>query len=175
MLDLDDNRWNELKGGYRIPFDPRPFLARFEAGEVTNDDWYQFWGELYHQGDVGEASYGAVPHLVRIYRQRGQIDYNTYGLVATIELARAQGKNPEVPDWQRQSYFAAIQELALLGLSEIERAKDPEDIRGILSILAIWKGARTYGRFVIDYSEEELLELEDTFHSERRNQPPFVT
>ncbi len=123
---------------------------------------------------IGTSS-GEIPHLVRIYRQRGQIDYNTYGLVATIELARAQGKNPEVPDWQRQSYFAAIQELALLGLSEIDRAKDPEDIRGILSILAIWKGARTYGRFVIDYSEEELLELEDTFHSERRNQPPFVT
>jgi hypothetical protein len=175
MLDLDDNRWNELKGGYRAPFDPRPFLAKFEAGKVADEDWYEFWGELYHQGDVGEASYATVPHLVRIYRQQAQINYNTYGLVATIELARAKGNNPDVPDWQKQSYFAAIEELAHLGITEIERANDPEDIRAILSILAIWKGARTYGRFAIECSEDELLELEDAFQSAPDEQPPSVT
>jgi hypothetical protein len=175
MLDLNDKRWSKLKGGYRIPFDPRPFLAKFEVGKVTDKDLYEFWGDLYHQGDVGDASYAAVPHLVRIYRQQGQLNYNTYGLVATIELARGKGNNPDVPDWQKQGYFAAVQELAQLGTTEIERAKDPEDIRAILSILAIWKGAYTLGRFAINYSEEELSELEDTFQSASGNEPPSET
>ncbi len=160
MLDLNDNRWESLKGGYRVPFDPRPFLEKFEAGKNTDDDWHEFWGEIHHQGDVGEASYAAVPHLVRIYRMRGAINWNTYAIVATIELARAQGKNPDVPDWLAESYFAAIQDLAQLGLAEVERAEDLEDIRAILSVLAIWKGTRTHGRFLLIYSEEELLGLE---------------
>ena len=160
MLNLNDNRWQSLKGGYRVPFDPRPFLEKFEAEKNTADDWHEFWGGIHHQGDVGEASYAAVPHLVRIYRKRGILNWDTYAIVATIELARAQGKNPDVPDWLAEDYFAAIQKLAQLGLTELERATDPEDIKAILSILAIWKGAHTHGRFLLIYSEEELLDLE---------------
>jgi hypothetical protein len=160
MLDLNDKRWRDLKGGYRLPFDPRPFLEKFEAGNDTDDGWYEFWGEIHHQGDVGEASYAAVPHLVRIYRERGTINWNTYAIVATIELARAQGKNPDVPDWLAGDYFAAIQELAQHGLAELGRAKDLVDIHAILSILAIWKGARIHGRFLLIYSEEDLSDLE---------------
>jgi len=35
-----------------------------------------------------------VPHLVRIYRERRVLDWNTYAMVATIELARDSKKNP---------------------------------------------------------------------------------
>jgi hypothetical protein len=105
-------------------------------------------------------SYAAVPHLVRIYRQRGTINWNTYSIVATIELARTQGKNPGVPNWLAEAYFAAIQELAQSGLGEIESARNPDEIQAILSILAIWKGARIHGKFLLIYSEEELLEIE---------------
>ncbi len=81
-------------------------------------------------------------------------------MVAIIELARGQGKNPQVPDWLEESYRRAIQELAEIGTVEILRAKDPEDIRAILSILAIARGARTHAKFLLEYSAEELLELE---------------
>jgi len=118
------------------------------------------WENLHHQGGVGEASYAAVPHLVRIYRLRGGTDWNTYAMVAIIELARGNGKNPQVPEWLEEGYSRAIQELAEIGAAEVLRAKDPEDIRAILSILAIAKGARTHARFLLNYSAEELLELE---------------
>jgi hypothetical protein len=49
----------------------------------------------------------------------------------------------------------------MTGLDEIPHANDIETIRGILSIIAIWKGARTYARFIIDFSEDELNELEN--------------
>jgi|SRR5690242_5861748 hypothetical protein len=160
MLNFDDERWDGLRGGYRIPFDPRPSLLRLEVGTDVDGAWHELWEELHHQGDVGEASYAAVPHLVRIHGQRGFVDWNTYGIVATIELARGQGKNPAVPKWLEEDYFDAIQELAKLGSVEVLRAEGRVAVRAILGILAIAKGARTHGRFLVDYSEEELLDIE---------------
>ncbi len=160
MIGLDDERWNGLKAGYRVPFDPRPLLLKLDAGTDVETVWHELWGELYHQGDVGEASYAAVPHLVRIYRQRGVLDWNSYAIVAIIELARGRGKNLDVPTWLEDSYFNALRELAEIGMAEYSRAKEPDEIRAILSVLAIQKGARVHAKFLVDYSEEELLDLE---------------
>lgn len=73
MLSFADKRWSDLKGGYRMKFDPRPFLSSIETDEDTDAAWHELWEELHHQGDVGDASYAAVPHLVRIPRLRGVI------------------------------------------------------------------------------------------------------
>ncbi len=161
MLSFDDERWNRLAGGYRTRFDPRPFLKELESNNETKDARHQLWENLHHQGDVGEASYAAVPHLVRIHRQGGTIDWNTYAIVAVIELARGNAKNPKVPEWLNEDYFQAIQDLAKVGSVELLRAQDSEDIRAILSVLAISKDARTHARFLLNYSEDELIELED--------------
>jgi hypothetical protein len=160
MFSLDDRRWQTLEGGYRTQFDPRPSLSKLDANKDTNAAWHDLWEGLRHQGDVGEASYAAVPHLVRIYRKGGVIGWNTYAIVAVVELARDEGKNPQVPKWLEQDYFQAIRDLAELGAVEVLQAKNPEEIRAILSILAISAGARTHAKFLIDYSAEELLEME---------------
>ena len=161
MLNLDDKRWTELKGGYRVPFDPRQLLRRLESGTDIQRCWQELWQELYHQGDVGEASYAAVPHLVRIYQNRGKIDWNTYAIVTSIELARYVGKNPDVPSWLLQGYEDAINSLAMTGLGELPHANEKESIRSILAVIAIWKEVRTYARIIIDFSEDELNELEN--------------
>jgi len=159
MLSLDDERWSSLNGGYRVPFDPRPLLRKLEAGEDVQAVWDGLWQGLHHHGDVGEASYAAVPHLVRIHQQRGVVDWNTYAIVATIELARGIGTNPEVPAWLDEGYQEAIHQLAETGLRELPHAEGKEAIRSILGILAIWKGARTYGLVLSAFSEDELQEL----------------
>jgi hypothetical protein len=160
MLSLDNKRWSDLKGGYRTQFDPRPLLTSLENKKDLKTTWDELWENLHHQGDVGEASYAAVPHLVRIYRLTGTLDWNTYAIVAIIELARGPGKNPPVPEWLEEDYSRAIQELAEIGAADIQQAKDLEGVRAILSILAISKGARIHAKFLLNYSEEELLELE---------------
>jgi len=126
----------------------------------VKEAWHELWEELHHQGDVGEASCAAVPHLVRIHGERKLDDWNTDALVAVIELARGKGENPEVPEWLKEEYFSAIRDLAKLGSTEILRAKDPEEVRAILSILALAKGARTHARFLLEYSEEEMIAFE---------------
>jgi hypothetical protein len=159
MLSLEDPRWTQLAAGYRLPFDPRPLLARLETESDPGPVWRELWDELHHQGDVGEASYAAVPHIVRIYRHRGAIDYNAYAIVAIIELARDRGKNPHLPDWLKGGYLDAIKSLAEAGVSDLPRATDHDTSRAILSILAIEKGLREHGRLLINYSESELTDL----------------
>lgn len=164
-MDLNDPRWADLKGGYGLPFDPRPILRRLEDGSDVQGAWRQLWQELHHQGDVGDASYAAVPHLVRIHRARGVPDWNTYAIVATIDLARDRSGNPPVPSWLGAEYAGAIERLAELALSELPRATDVETTRSMLSILALWKGARTYARVLVELSEDEIVELD---HDDRR-------
>ncbi len=146
-------------------FDPRPLLNNLQTGKDLENTWHELWEELYHQGDVGEASYAVVPHLVRIHQSRGVPDWNTYAIVATIELARGQGNNPQLPEWLKKGYFQAIQELAATAVTQLPQVEDSEHLRAILSILAINKGARIYGRLLLIYSEEELLEFESSFGS----------
>lgn len=119
-----------------------------------------FWEELHHQGDIGEASFAAVPFLVRSYQERGALDWNTYAIVAIIELARKDGKNPDVPQWISGDYFQAIGQLAEIGTTEVLKAKTAEDVRAILSIIAITRGLRIHGKLLVNYSEDELVDIE---------------
>jgi hypothetical protein len=65
MLTLDDPRWQQLLGGYKVPFDPRPLLAEIER-DPSGKNWGLLTEELFHQGDLGDASYAAVPQIARI-------------------------------------------------------------------------------------------------------------
>jgi hypothetical protein len=160
MLSFNDERWEHLTGGYKVPFDPRPSLRKLESRQDTAAAWEELWEELHHQGDVGDASYAAVPELVRIHRMGGAADWNLYAIVAIIELARTESRNPELPEWLREDYFRSIQVLAEIGTTEILPAKDTETKRAILGVIAIAKGLRTHAKFLVEYTEDELLEME---------------
>ena len=149
-----------MTGGYKTPFDPRPLLKRLETDSDTTNVWHELWDELHHQGDVGEASFATVPFLVKRYRERGVLDWNTYAIVAIIELARNEGNNPDVPQWIADEYFQAIRILAEIGTTEVLRAETAEDVCAILSVIAIEKGLRGHGKFLLNYSEDELIDIE---------------
>jgi hypothetical protein len=53
-----------------------------------------------------------------------------------------------------------LRELARLGLDELPRAREPESVQSILALLAIVYGARTYGRILAEFTEDEILEFE---------------
>jgi hypothetical protein len=168
MLSFDDPRWAGLTAGYKVAIDLRPLLHRLASAEDPSAAWDELWQELHHQGDIGEGSFVAVPHLVRIHRDRGTPDWNTYGLVSTIELARGKNGNPDVPAWIRADYERAIQDLAGVGLLDFPKVTDPEGVRSILALLALAKGARAYGHILLEFSEDELKELEEQAFGEER-------
>lgn len=91
---------------------------------------------------MDEASFAAVPQLVHIGRRRGGFDWNTYAIVATIELARAKNGNPDVPDWLHDDYFEGLKQLAESGLRQIKETEDKEEVGLVLAIIALWKGCK---------------------------------
>jgi hypothetical protein len=161
MLDLSDERWASMRAGYRVPVDVRPLIERLETGADTAV-WAEIWQELYHQGDVGEASYAAIPHLARIYRASGVLDWNTFAIAATIDLARDSPTNPSVPDWLREGYERALDDLARLAIVQLaDLSGDPNLTRSALSLVALRHGARTHARLLVEFSDDEVRELLD--------------
>ncbi|HUO15822.1 MAG TPA: hypothetical protein VMX38_12610 [Verrucomicrobiae bacterium] len=106
------------------------------------------------------SSYAAVPELVRIHRTRRLSGWDVYAIVGWIELCRGRGQNPELPTWLAKDYFAAIHELAQIGARELDNLTDLAEIRSVLGILALSKGARVYGELLLNYSEKEPLDYD---------------
>ena len=47
-----------------------------------------------------------------------------------------------------------------MGTEDILSAEESEAKRAILGVIAIAAGVRTHGKFLVEYSEDELLEME---------------
>lgn len=156
MLALDDKRWETLRGGYRTPYNPAAALRKLESNDETETIWEEFWNELHHQGDVDQASYAVVPHLVRIQKVRMDLGWNFYSLISTIEIERHRNGNPAILKWLEPEYAAAWKEILEIGGRHIVTANTPELIQGILSVLSIAKGFRIYGEVICHYNEDEL-------------------
>lgn len=156
MLPLDDPRWRELKGGYGVPYDASSALRRLERG---GEAWDELWRELYHQGAVGEASYAAVPHLVRIAKRLPARDWNLYALAATIEVERHRKTNPPLPDWLAQAYRMAWQDLLELALDDLRHVEDALTLRSILGAVALAKGSLKLGAMISQCDESEIDEI----------------
>jgi len=58
-----------------------------------------------------------------------------------------------------EDYLRAIRELAEIGTAEISRTEERDAVRAILGVIAIAKGLRTHGKFLVGYSEGEMLDF----------------
>lgn len=154
---MDDPVWEALHGGYRVSYDPRPALAKLPTADPAAA-WAELWQELHHQGDVGDASYAAIPALVERYADVATLDWNLYALAAVIELARRGGDNPAIPDWLIPSYRSAWSELERRAQAELPAATDPVLIDSIIAVLAVAKGRSALAAMALmDESERQDL------------------
>jgi hypothetical protein len=156
MLPLGDPKWKKLKGGYRKPYDPCGALSRLQHDRGA---WEELWEHLHHQGKVGESSYAAVPHLVRIAKEWTKRDWNLYSLVSVIEVERHRKENPPIPDWLEDSYAVAWHELLDLALEDIRRAEDRNTIRSILGAIALAKRLLKLGALISMSTDSEIDEI----------------
>jgi hypothetical protein len=97
---------------------------------------------------------------VRLYRERRNFDWNTYAIVGVIELARDNGKNPKVPKWLEKDYSQSIRDLAEIGATEVLRTKKQKRFGQYLAFLRFSQALEPHAKFLIDYSADELLEME---------------
>ena len=160
MIQLNDSKWKELEGGYRTPYDASIALKRL--GETNNleevdEILAELWDELHHQGDVGLASYFAVPHLIRITREKGTVNSSVLGLIAVIEVQRHK-KNPQIPKEYLKHYLDFLNQIPEL----IELAKnsewDLEFTATALSALAASKGQIKVAEALLNFDDEDVLD-----------------
>jgi hypothetical protein len=154
----DDDRWAGLTGGYRRVYDPRKAIRRLAEGDSSA--WEELWQELHHQGDVGEASYAALPALTRVHRDRAVSDWNIYALAVLIEVARHNPGNPPVPTWMLRSYEAAWRDLEMMALNELPQATGDDLIHSLFAALAVAKGRPTLARMAM-LTEDERRQMLD--------------
>lgn len=157
-MDLYDPRWADLEGGYRFPFDPRPSLRTLQTSPEDPAAWEDLWENLHHQGDVGEASYAALPHLARIAEIGRGLDWNPFALASTIEAARLQDRNPPVPDWLVDEYSAGIISLLATACRALEGASDETHTRSLIELVALAKGLPLLAH-AATFPEEDLEDL----------------
>jgi len=162
MILLSDQRWKDFDGGYRDKYDASVPLSLLED-EVGGLDfiWSELWENLHHQGDVGIASYAAIPHIARIIQGRGIFNFNPFALAVTIELARGRGQNPELPDWLREEYNQALWDMAEYGCDNLSKGWDAGILKSVLALVAIIKGSRDLGELIIEVDagyEKDLLD-----------------
>ena len=160
MIELNDKRWQEFEGGYRIPYDASIALKKLEQASTTEEAdavFNELWEELHHQGNVALASYFSVPHIIRIAKEKKLFNFNVFGLVATIEIERHRD-NPELPKEFEAAYLHSLQvelpELIKLCLA------DKWDITlasTILSALAVSKGHIGMADAISKMEDENLV------------------
>jgi hypothetical protein len=160
-MELTNKLWSNLEGGYRIPYDasiPLQQLEQTNDPETINNIWAVLWENLHHQGDVGLASYLAVPHLVSICKAKSLFDWNLLGLCCVIEQERHSESNPELPQEYQDYYNRGLQELKEFVLAHINQVSDDTTYTLALATLATCSGRPGLGRLIILAEDKDILE-----------------
>jgi hypothetical protein len=158
-MNLDDERWKALQGGYRMPYDPRPALEALRCGTDVDAAWAELWEELHHQGDVGEASYAAIPVLVEIQRTAGNLGWNLYELASCIEIERHRKNNPPMPVWLADEYESSWESLVRCALDDLRASDDPLLVQTTLTTCALGRGQLKLGALILHLDPSEIDEF----------------
>lgn len=168
MLALDSPRWKELNDIYGPAAGVPELLRRLQnyppADEVEDEPFYSLWSGLYHQGDVSTASYAALPHLVRI--QEGAPagwTWSNLHLIAMIEIGRAGGRGPAIPDDLAEPYHAALKRIPDLIPTLLKQPLDEGFCRVVLAAAAVAAGHARLGDAVLELEPQIVEKLLETW------------
>ena len=141
MLNLDSDKWKTLKGGYGIIYDASIPLKKLESAPHPDEKiWNELWEELFHQGDVGIASYAVIPTLFKIYKKNNWIDFQLPNFTSAIERARFENHNPALPEWLSVKYFQSLEAIAKYCLENFKNYSNENFSRAVLLLIAILAG-----------------------------------
>ncbi|MEO6522571.1 MAG: hypothetical protein ABIN91_12885 [Mucilaginibacter sp.] len=161
FLTLDSPQWKELEGGYRrVKYDASVALKKLEQAieiKIVKELYLELWNELHHQGDVGPASYYAVPHLVRIALETKLIDYNVLALVSVIEIQRHKN-NPPLPKAFATVYTSAISQLQDIVNIILEQDWNLDLTNSALTAMALAKGQLKLAEAIFGLDSDDRID-----------------
>jgi hypothetical protein len=159
-MELTDKVWQQLDGGYKTPYDASVLLIRLEKTDdpkMIDDIWKALWNELHHQGDVGIASYLALPQLARIGIKNDLFDWNLLGICAVIEQQRHLGNNPDLPIEFQDYYKKGLADLKVFVIKNLNNDLDITTTVMALSTIATCDGHIKIGKSIMEMADKDLL------------------
>ena len=143
MLSLESPRWAELRHAYGSAENIPELLSALQTQPSSSGDeepWFTLWSALAHQGDVFDASFAAVPHVVdALARDPLKADSSYFQFPAWVEICRVKS-DVEIPGDLRAAYLSALASLPKLVAAAAAREWDENLLRCALAALSVAKG-----------------------------------
>ena len=161
-MELNDKIWDQLDGGYKIPYNASISLQILKKAVRSNEFKVPFddlWENLHHQGDVGLASYLAVPQIISICIDKHSLDWNFIGLCVLIENCRIAGNNPELPPEFESDYFDSLAKFENYLLLNLKQIQDHTAFRLALALFAILNDQPGLGKAIEILDDDEISEF----------------
>jgi hypothetical protein len=167
MLALDDPRWSDLFDAYGAATEIPDLLRKLASSPGPKSDyqaepWFTLWSSLCHQGDVYSASYAALPHIVRIaIDARGPIAFDFFHLPTAIEIARFNGRGPEIPEFLADAYQFGI--AMLMDCASAHRAEkwDEPMVLSVAAAQAVAKGQHRTAEALMNLDHDWISKIID--------------
>lgn len=167
-LPLDSPRWDELEHAYGQASDIPDLLrqlASVPSSDADQEPWFSLWSALAHQNDVYDASFAAVPHVVRVLATSPlTADFSYFQFPAVVETWRQQG-DVAIPDDLKADYFAALAALPTLVAQAADREWDGGFLACALSAIAAAKGFATVSGVLLEMTPDVADECKEWLES----------
>ena len=161
-MNLENNIWSTLAGGYKVTYDASvPLKQLLLTNDKTEVDivFADLWDNLHHQGDVGLASYLSVAHIVSACIDKKSFDWNYIGLPLVIEQCRLSERNPVLPTEYKEEYINALKALEQYLLVNFKSITNPDSLRLSLALFATLNGQANLGKAIGNLDEDVLNEF----------------
>ena len=161
-MDLNNQVWSTLEGGYRIPYDASYALKELKSTsdpKIINLILRGLWENLHHQGDVGTASYLSSISLIDICIDKKSLGWKYIGLCLVIEHCRRSDNNPEIPIEFKDDYFVALNRFEEYLLTNFKAIDDSTSLRLTLAFFATMHEQFDLGRAIEQLEEDVLAEF----------------
>jgi len=166
VLILESNCWSELRHAYGPATDIPALLSQLStlpSSQGKAEPWFSLWSALAHQGDVFDASFAAVPHVVRAAETNPLgADAVYFQFPAWIEICRRK-QRLEVPRELAVAYFDALARLPSLVAEASARDWDADFLQCALSAIAAAKGQPLVAEAAQELSPEVAGEFMEWF------------
>jgi hypothetical protein len=165
MLALDDPQWSNLSHAYGDATDIPALLQTLAlstgpAPGYGAEPWFTLWSSLCHQDDAYDASYAAVPHIVAIAASApGPIDFSFFQLPAAIEIARQNGRAPEIPAELQSAYTSALASLSDCVAAHRTEQWDEATLLSVCAALAVSKGHFRAAEAIMNLDDDLIAKL----------------
>ncbi len=143
MLELDGAEWTNLRHAYGSAEDIPALLSELEVGfgeSRESEVWDSLWSALAHQGDVYDASFAAVPHVVRILaKEPSAATFHYFQFPAWIEICRSK-QGIGLSEQLAPAYRAALDRIPGLVAQATTRTLSPDLLASSLAAIAASNG-----------------------------------